>query len=168
MTDHNQKAIEAAEFAKANTGSDEYWNGLTRTGYGRTPYSYQGERCVAGCKRFAHYETKHHPDCPFYPNSLSKIYDAIAGRSKTDEEKDKEIADLKEQKFELHNKLQTKIADQEQEIERLKSRERELEEALCEVCEDLERMCDGYTGFKANVFASYEKAKNILNKTVKQ
>lgn len=56
----------------------------------------------------------------------------IAGRSKTDEEKDKRIG--------------------------------ELEEALREVCEDLDRICDGYTGFKADSFESHEKAQQLLNK----
>ena len=31
--------------------------------------------CVAGCKALSYNETKHHPDCPCYPDSLSKLLD---------------------------------------------------------------------------------------------
>jgi len=33
--------------------------------------------CVAGCKAFTGGEIRHHPDCVFYPDSLSKKYDAV-------------------------------------------------------------------------------------------
>ena len=55
----------------------EYYNQLMKK-LGRSPeYHYTSDKCVAGCKNFSHYETKHHPDCPFYPESLSKTYDGI-------------------------------------------------------------------------------------------
>ena len=31
--------------------------------------------CQAGCKTFTGYETRHHPHCKFYPESLSKMLD---------------------------------------------------------------------------------------------
>ena len=34
-------------------------------------------KCVAGCKAYTGGEIKHHPDCPFYPESLSKMYDDL-------------------------------------------------------------------------------------------
>jgi len=39
-----------------------------------TPASDEG-KCETGCKTFTGNETKHHVDCVFYPQSLSKIYD---------------------------------------------------------------------------------------------
>lgn len=33
------------------------------------------EKCIPGCKHFHGGEIKHHKDCPFYPESLSRIYD---------------------------------------------------------------------------------------------
>ena len=57
--------------------SDEYYNQLSKN-LGKTqPYHFTGKKCVTGCKRFHGYETKHHKDCPFYPNSLSEKYDKI-------------------------------------------------------------------------------------------
>lgn len=35
------------------------------------------KQCIAGCQIFEGGERKHHPDCPFYPESLSKIYDDL-------------------------------------------------------------------------------------------
>lgn len=32
-------------------------------------------KCVAGCMNYTGGEKKHHPDCPFYPESLTKKYD---------------------------------------------------------------------------------------------
>ena len=34
-------------------------------------------KCVAGCKHFTGGEVKHHKDCPYYPESLSKMYDDL-------------------------------------------------------------------------------------------
>ena len=34
-------------------------------------------RCQAGCKIFTGGEIKHHPDCHYYPESLSKMYDDL-------------------------------------------------------------------------------------------
>lgn len=31
--------------------------------------------CVAGCRNYTGGEVRHHPDCPFYPESLSKMLD---------------------------------------------------------------------------------------------
>jgi len=36
--------------------------------------------CVAGCKRYYGGEVRHHKDCPFYPESLSKIYDDMEAK----------------------------------------------------------------------------------------
>ncbi len=36
------------------------------------------EKCVAGCKTFTGGEKKHHKDCPFYPQSLTRIYEGLA------------------------------------------------------------------------------------------
>jgi hypothetical protein len=33
--------------------------------------------CVTGCKHFTGGELKHHKDCPFYEDSLSKKYDIM-------------------------------------------------------------------------------------------
>lgn len=38
-------------------------------------------RCIAGCKIYGGYERKHHKDCPFYPESLSKLYDDIQAKN---------------------------------------------------------------------------------------
>ena len=32
-------------------------------------------KCEVGCKIFTGHETHHHPDCVYYPESMSKIYD---------------------------------------------------------------------------------------------
>lgn len=47
---------------------------------------YEGEvladsntKCVTGCKHFTGGEIKHHKDCPFYPDSMSQIYDKLMG-----------------------------------------------------------------------------------------
>lgn len=57
------------------TRPDEYYNQLTKN-LGKTlPYQYSGLKCVTGCKNYAHYETHHHKDCPFYKNSLSERLD---------------------------------------------------------------------------------------------
>jgi len=34
-------------------------------------------KCVAGCRTYAGREIKHHKDCPFYPESFTKIYDDL-------------------------------------------------------------------------------------------
>lgn len=33
--------------------------------------------CQAGCKVFTGGEVKHHPDCQYYPESFSKLYDDL-------------------------------------------------------------------------------------------
>jgi len=33
--------------------------------------------CETGCKKFTGGEVKHHPDCKYYPGSLSKMYDDL-------------------------------------------------------------------------------------------
>ena len=45
------------------------------------------DKCEAGCKVFTGGEIRHHPDCVYYPESLSKMYD----------DKDKRIAELQAQ-----------------------------------------------------------------------
>ena len=37
----------------------------------------QEKQCVAGCQAFEGGEIKHHPDCVFYPESLSKKFDDL-------------------------------------------------------------------------------------------
>ena len=32
-------------------------------------------KCIAGCNNYTGGEIKHHADCPFYPESLSKMFD---------------------------------------------------------------------------------------------
>jgi len=39
-------------------------------------------KCVTGCKAYTGGEIKHHPDCPFYPESLSKMYDDLVNDQK--------------------------------------------------------------------------------------
>lgn len=34
-------------------------------------------QCVAGCKYFTGGEIKHHEECPYYPESLSKMYNDL-------------------------------------------------------------------------------------------
>ncbi len=34
-------------------------------------------KCVAGCKVFTGDEIQHHKDCPYYPESRSKMYDDL-------------------------------------------------------------------------------------------
>ena len=50
--------------------------------------------CIAGCKTYNGNETLHHKDCPFYPESLSKLYDKSLERIK---ELEREIVMLKTQ-----------------------------------------------------------------------
>ncbi len=33
--------------------------------------------CVTGCKHFYGGEVRHHKDCPYYPESFSKMYDDL-------------------------------------------------------------------------------------------
>lgn len=40
------------------------------------------EKCVPGCKSFTGGEVKHHPSCPFYPESISRIYDEMSIENK--------------------------------------------------------------------------------------
>jgi hypothetical protein len=35
------------------------------------------KECVSGCKHFDGGEIKHHEDCPYYAESLSKIFDDL-------------------------------------------------------------------------------------------
>jgi len=37
----------------------------------------EDKKCVPGCKRFWGGEIKHHKDCPYYPESFSKMYDDL-------------------------------------------------------------------------------------------
>ncbi len=40
------------------------------------------EKCIAGCKVYTGEEIKHHKDCPYYPESLSKMYDDLKIKNK--------------------------------------------------------------------------------------
>ena len=42
------------------------------------------DKCEAGCKVFTGGEIKHHPDCVFYPESFSKMYDKLKNQKDTD------------------------------------------------------------------------------------
>jgi len=44
------------------------------------PKEVKDQNCVMGCKNFTGGEVKHHKDCPFYPDSLSKYYDEMEGK----------------------------------------------------------------------------------------
>lgn len=73
----SSQPIQGAVTSPEETQLQKYYDGLTKN-YGKTqPYHYNGPKCVAGCKNFAHYETKHHPDCPFYKGSLSEQFDNL-------------------------------------------------------------------------------------------
>jgi len=37
-------------------------------------------KCVAGCAVYTGGEIKHHKSCPFYPESLSKMYDDLKAK----------------------------------------------------------------------------------------
>jgi hypothetical protein len=37
----------------------------------------ENKKCVAGCKAYSGGEMRHHKDCDFYPDSLSKKYDEL-------------------------------------------------------------------------------------------
>lgn len=50
-------------------------------------------KCVADCKAYTGGERKHHNDCPYYPESFTKLYDDLKEEVK---ELKKEIRDLKE------------------------------------------------------------------------
>ena len=41
------------------------------------------QKCEAGCKAFTGGEIKHHPDCRFYPESFTKMYDDLKEEHKT-------------------------------------------------------------------------------------
>lgn len=43
--------------------------------------------CVMGCKVFTGGEIRHHPDCPFYPESFSRVYDETVEKLKECENK---------------------------------------------------------------------------------
>ena len=130
------------DFGLAGDGKPEYisikdartamyqWQQITSApnNWGKTQdYHYTGEKCVAGCKRFSHYETKHHPDCPFYKDSLSKTYDQLQQRIS---ELEKERDELKEQFGIMDGRRERAIksleesekqfGEQQQEVERLK------------------------------------------------
>ena len=42
------------------------------------------DKCQAGCKVFTGGEIKHHPDCVFYPESFSEMYDKLKNQKDTD------------------------------------------------------------------------------------
>jgi hypothetical protein len=42
------------------------------------------DKCEAGCKVFYGGEIRHHPDCIFYPESFSKLYDVLKKHTDTD------------------------------------------------------------------------------------
>ena len=57
----------------------KYMDGLTKK-YGNggpNNYQYTGPKCVSDCKRYTGYETYHHKNCPYYPNSFSERYDKL-------------------------------------------------------------------------------------------
>ena len=42
----------------------------------------QDIKCVTGCKMFTGGEIKHHEHCPYYPESMSKMYDDLRSEVK--------------------------------------------------------------------------------------
>ena len=43
----------------------------------------ENDKCQAGCKIYSGNEVKHHKDCIYYPESLSKMYDDLKQKHKT-------------------------------------------------------------------------------------
>ena len=67
------------DIEKAAENDKKYMDGLIRN-YGTgapNKYQYTGNKCVAGCKNYTGYETYHHKDCPFYPDSFSERFDKL-------------------------------------------------------------------------------------------
>jgi len=50
-------------------------------------------KCVAGCISYEGGEIKHHKDCPFYPESLSKRFDDLVNDQKVKEHIDSVLPD---------------------------------------------------------------------------
>ena len=48
-----------------------------------------GKKCVAGCKNYTGYETYHHKDCPFYPDSFSERFDKLNSEWQKQQDKKK-------------------------------------------------------------------------------
>ena len=44
------------------------------------------KECVLGCKHFYGGEIKHHKDCPFYADSLSRLYDELKQKDRLKDE----------------------------------------------------------------------------------
>jgi hypothetical protein len=47
-----------------------------------SPEAAKEEKCVAGCMVYTGGERKHHKDCPFYPESFTKMYDDLKANPK--------------------------------------------------------------------------------------
>lgn len=86
------------------TDEQQYQKGLMQN-LGKTqPYHYTGPKCVPGCKSFTNYETKHHVDCPFYPGSLSEIYDSLEATARSDEREKVEVGFFQWMEDNVHKK----------------------------------------------------------------
>jgi len=74
---HNRDLVEGVDF-KINKVSDNVEDAFKANWYSTVPLSPAEEAtCVLGCKMFTGGEIKHHPDCPFYPDSLSEMIDKM-------------------------------------------------------------------------------------------
>lgn len=80
------------------------------------------ERCQAGCKVFTGGEIKHHPDCQYYPESFTKLYDDLTRERDALKEEITSLARLKEERDALSSAMFrniSKIEALEQENARL-------------------------------------------------
>lgn len=63
----------------ADTSFSDYWELETRTAYTDVEQSHDrhisADKCVAGCAAYDGGEVRHHPDCPFYPESFTRMHD---------------------------------------------------------------------------------------------
>ena len=82
--------------------SDEIFELKQKIGYHKANVVTEATKCVAGCKVYTGGEIKHHKHCPYYPESLSKMYDDLIQESI---ELQKENNELKDEKLELKHKL---------------------------------------------------------------
>jgi hypothetical protein len=63
------------------------------------------KKCETGCKAFYGGEIKHHPDCIFYPDSLSKKYDMMEIELQQERQAKKELVEALEDLHKIVCKL---------------------------------------------------------------
>jgi predicted nucleic acid-binding Zn-ribbon protein len=69
--------------------SDEIFELKQKIGYHKANVVTEATKCVAGCKVYTGGEIRHHKHCPYYPESLSKMYDDL--KAENDELKDERL-----------------------------------------------------------------------------